>query len=146
MEIGIMKNINLKEFLLGLNFFDNKFLCEEEKKFLKNITIKNSRDALMYLEVICKDYCNKNKTSKNYASYLTETIKRAYIAEFLNINKYDEIILENMNKYSDKKLESIVLAIDAINNFKDVGILILPNEFKFNDDKIIDSIELRLSK
>lgn len=33
MEIGIMKNINLKEFLLGLNFFDNKFLCEEEKKF-----------------------------------------------------------------------------------------------------------------
>ena len=30
--------------------------------------------------------------------------------------------------------------------FKDVGILILPNEFKFNDDKIIDSIELRLSK
>lgn len=141
-----MKNINLKEFLLGLNFFDNKFLCEEEKKFLKNITIKNSSDALMYLEVICKDYCNKNKTSKNYASYLTETIKRAYIAEFLNINKYDEIILENMNKYSDKKLESIVLAIDAINSFKDVGILILPNEFKFNDDKIIDSIELKLSK
>ena len=129
-----MKNINLKEFLLGLNFFDNKFLCEEEKKFLKYINIKNSKDVLMYLEVICKDYCNKNKTSKNYAS------------EFLNINKYDEIILENMNKYSDKKLESIVLAIDAINSFKDVGILILPNEFKFNDDKIIDSIELRLSK
>ena len=51
-----------------------------------------------------------------------------------------------MNKYSDKKLESIVLAIDAINSFKDVGILILPNEFKFNDDEIIDSIELRLSK
>lgn len=100
----------------------------------------------MYLEVICKDYCRKNKTSKNCASYLTETIKRAYITEFLNINKYDEIILENMNKYSDKKLESIVLAIDAINSFKDVGILILPNEFKFNDDKIIDSIELRLSK
>ena len=70
-----MKNINLKEFLLGLNFFDNKFLCEEEKKFLKDINIKNSKDALMYLEVICKDYCNKNKTSKNYASYLTETIK-----------------------------------------------------------------------
>lgn len=141
-----MKNINLKEFLLGLNFFDNNFLCEEEKKFLKDITINNNKDALMYLEVICKDYCNKNKTSKNYASYLTETIKRAYIAEFLNINKYDEIILENMNKYSDKKLESIVLAIDAINSFKDVGILILPNEFKFNDDEIIDSIELRLSK
>lgn len=141
-----MKNINLKEFLLGLNFFDNKFLCEEEKKFLKYINIKNSKDVLMYLEVICKDYCNKNKTSKNYASYLMETIKRAYITEFLNINKYDEIILENMNKYSDKKLESIVLAIDAINSFKDVGILILPNEFKFNDDKIIDSIELRLSK
>ncbi|MFR5756583.1 MAG: hypothetical protein ACLUD7_04020 [Lachnospiraceae bacterium] len=141
-----MKNINLKEFLLGLNFFDNKFLCEEEKKFLKYINIKNSKDALMYLEVICKDYCNKNKTSKNYASYLMETIKRAYITEFLNINKYDEIILENMNKYSDKKLESIVLAIDAINSFKDVGILILPNEFEFNDDEIIDSIELRLSK
>lgn len=51
-----MKNINLKEFLLGLNFFDNKFLCEEEKKFLKDINIKNSKDALMYLEVICKDY------------------------------------------------------------------------------------------
>lgn len=141
-----MKNINLKEFLLGLNFFDNKFLREEEKNFLKDITINNSKDALMYLEVICKDYCRKNKTSKNYVSYLTETIKRAYITEFLNINKYDEIILENMNKYSDKKLESIVLAIDAINSFKDVGILILPNEFKFNDDKIIDSIELRLSK
>ena len=141
-----MKNINLKEFLLGLNFFDNKFLCEEEKNFLKYINIKNSKDVLMYLEVICKDYCRKNKTSKNYASYLTETIKRAYITEFLNINKYDEIILENINKYSDKKLESIVLAIDAINSFKDVGILILPNEFKFNDDKIIDSIELRLSK
>lgn len=143
-----MKNINLKEFLLGLNFFDNKFLCEEEKKFLKDITVNNSKDALMYLEVICKDYCNKNKnkTDKNYETYLTETIKRAYITEFLNINKYDEIILENMNKYSDKKLESIVLAIDAINSFKDVGILILPNEFKFNDDKIIDSIELRLSK
>ena len=88
-----MKNINLKEFLLGLNFFENKFLCEEEKKFLKYINIKNSKDVLMYLEVICKDYCNKNKTSKNYASYLTETIKRAYITEFLNINKYDEIIL-----------------------------------------------------
>lgn len=141
-----MKNINLKEFLLGLNFFDNKFLCEEEKKFLKDINIKNSKDALMYLEVICKDYCKKNKTSKNYTSYLTETIKRAYITEFLNINKYDEIILENMNKYSDKKLESIVLAIDAINSFKEVGILIVPNEFKFNDDEIIDSIELRLSK
>lgn len=143
-----MKNINLKEFLLGLNFFDNKFLCKEEKKFLKDITVNNSKDALMYLEVICKDYCNKNKnkTDKNYETYLTETIKRAYITEFLNINKYDEIILENMNKYSDKKLESIVLAIDAINSFKDVGILILPNEFKFNDDKIIDSIELRLSK
>ena len=46
-----MKNINLKEFLLGLNFFDNKFLCEEEKKFLKYINIKNSKDVLMYLEV-----------------------------------------------------------------------------------------------
>lgn len=44
-----MKNINLKEFLLGLNFFDNKFLCEEEKKFLKYINIKNSKDVLMYL-------------------------------------------------------------------------------------------------
>lgn len=141
-----MKNINLKEFLLGLNFFDNKFLCEEEKKFLKDITVNNSKDALMYLEAICKDYCDKNKKDKSYASYFTETIKRAYIAEFLNINKYDKIILENMNKYSDEKLESIVLAIDAINSFKDVGILILPNEFKFNDDKIIDSIELKLSK
>lgn len=141
-----MKNINLKEFLLGLNFFDNKFLCEEEKKFLKNITVNNSKDALMYLEVICKDYCIKNKMSKNYTSYLTETTKRAYITKFLNINEYDEIILEDMNKYSDEKLESIVLAIDAINSFKDVGILILPNEFKFNDDKIIDSIELKLSK
>lgn len=141
-----MKNINLKEFLLGLNFFDNKFLCEEEKKFLKDINIKNSKDALMYLEVICKDYCNKNKTSKNYASYLTETIKRAYIAEFLNINKYDEIILENMNKYSDKKLESIVLAIDAYNSFKEVGILILPDSFDFIDDNVKNSIELNLSK
>lgn len=141
-----MRNINLKEFLLGLNFFDNNFLCEEEKKFLKDITIKNSKDALMYLEVICKDYCNKNKTSKNYASYLTETIKRAYITEFLNINKYDEIILENMNKYSDKKLESIVLAIDAINSFKDVGILILPDSFDFIDDNVKNSIELNLSK
>lgn len=141
-----MKKINLKEFLLNLNFFDNKFLCEEEKKFSKNITVNNSKDALIYLEVICKDYCDKNKKDKNYASYLTETIKRAYIAEFLNINKYDKIILEDMNKYSDEKLESIVLAIDAYNSFKDVGILILPNEFKFNDDKIIDSIELGLSK
>lgn len=141
-----MKNINLKEFLLGLNFFDNEFLCGEEEKFSKNITVNNGKDALMYLEVICKDYCIKNKTSKNYASYLTETIKRAYITEFLNINKYDEIILENMNKYSDKKLESIVLAIDAINSFKDVGILILPNDFKFNDDTITDSIKWRLSK
>ena len=140
-----MKKINLKEFLLGLNFFDNKFLCEEER-FLKNISINNSNDALMYLQTICEDYCIKNKTSKNYASYLTETIKRAYITEFLNINKYDEIILENMNKYSDKKLESIVLAIDAINSFKDVGILILPNVFKFNDDTITDSIKWRLSK
>ena len=141
-----MKNINLKEFLLGLNFFDNKFLCEKKKKFLKDINIKNSKDALMYLEVICKDYCNKNKTSKNYASYLTETIKRAYITEFLNINKYDEIILENMNKYSDKKLESIVLAIDAINSFKDVGILIVPDSFDFIDDNVKNSIELNLSK
>lgn len=141
-----MKNINLKEFLLGLNFFDNKFLCEEEKKFLKDINIKNSKDALMYLEVICKDYCNKNKTSKNYASYLTETIKRAYITEFLNINKYDEIILENMNKYSDKKLESIILAIDAINSFKEVGILIVPDSFDFIDDNVKNSIELNLSK
>lgn len=141
-----MKNINLKEFLLGLNFFNNKFLCEEEKKFLKDINIKNSKDALMYLEVICKDYCNKNKTSKNYASYLTETIKRAYITEFLNINKYDEIILENMNKYSDKKLESIILAIDAINSFKDVGILIVPDSFDFIDDNVKNSIELNLSK
>lgn len=141
-----MKNINLKEFLLGLNFFDNKFLCEEEKKFLKDINIKNSKDALMYLEVICKDYCKKNKTSKNYASYLTETIKRAYITEFLNINKYNEIILENMNKYSDKKLESIILAIDAINSFKDVGILIVPDSFDFIDDNVKNSIELNLSK
>lgn len=141
-----MKNINLKEFLLGLNFFDNKFLCEEEKKFLKDINIKNSKDALMYLEVICKDYCNKNKTSKNYASYLTETIKRAYITEFLNINKYDEIILENMNKYSDKKLESIILAIDAYNSFKEVGILIVPDSFDFIDDNVKNSIELNLSK
>ncbi len=59
-----MKNINLKEFLLGLNFFDNKFLCEEEKKFLKYINIKNSKDVLMYLEVICKDYCRKIKLVK----------------------------------------------------------------------------------
>ena len=141
-----MKNVDLKEFLLGLNFFDDKFLCEEEERFLKDITVNNSKDALMYLEVICKDYCIKNKTSKNYTSYLTETTKRAYITEFLNINEYDEIILENMNKYSDEKLESIVLAIDAINSFKDVGILILPDEFKFDDDKIIDSIKRRLSK
>ena len=141
-----MKNINLKEFLQSLNFFDDKFLCKEEQKFLKNITVNNSKDALMYLEVICKDYCIKNNADENYASYLTETIKRAYITEFLNINKYDEIILENMNKYSDKKLESIVLAIDAINSFKDVGILILPNEFDFIDDNIIDAINLRLSK
>lgn len=141
-----MKKINLKEFLQNLNFFDDKFLCEEEKKFLKDITVNNSKDALMYLEVICKDYCIKNNADENYASYLTETIKRAYITEFLNINKYDEIILENMNKYSDKKLESIVLAIDAINSFKNVGILILPNEFDFIDDNIIDAINLRLSK
>lgn len=141
-----MKNINLKEFLQSLNFFDDKFLCKEEQKFLKNITVNNSKDALMYLEVICKDYCIKNNADENYASYLTETIKRAYITEFLNINKYDEIILENMNKYSDKKLESIVLAIDSINSFKDVGILILPNEFDFIDDNIIDAINLRLSK
>lgn len=100
----------------------------------------------MYLEVICKDYCKKNKTSKNYASYLTKTIKRAYITEFLNINKYDEIILENMNKYSDKKLESIILAIDAINSFKDVGILIVPDSFDFIDDNVKNSIELNLSK
>lgn len=141
-----MKNINLKEFLQSLNFFDDKFLCKEEQKFLKNITVNNSKDALMYLEVICKDYCIKNNADENYASYLTETIKRAYITEFLNINKYDEIILENKNKYSDKKLESIVLAIDAINSFKNVGILILPNEFDFIDDNIIDAINLRLSK
>ena len=96
-----MKNVDLKEFLLGLNFFDDKFLCEEEERFLKDITVNNSKDALMYLEVICKDYCIKNKTSKNYTSYLTEATKRAYITEFLNINEYDEIILENMNKYSD---------------------------------------------
>ncbi len=141
-----MKNINLKEFLLGLNFFDNEFLCKEEEKFLKDITVNNSKDALMYLEVICKDYCIKNKTDKNYESYLTETIKRAYITEFLSINKYDEIILENMNKYSNEKLESIVLAIDAINSFKDVGILIVPDNFEFIDDTITDYIKWRLSK
>ena len=141
-----MKNVDLKEFLLGLNFFDDKFLCEEEERFLKDITVNNSKDALMYLEVICKDYCIKNNRNDKYLSYLKETIKRAYITEFLNINEYDEIILENMNKYSDKKLESIVLAIDAINSFKDVGILILPDEFKFDDDKIIDSIKRKLSK
>ena len=100
----------------------------------------------MYLEVICKYYCNKNKTSKNYASYIMETIKRAYITEFLNINKYDEIILENMNKYSDKKLESIILAIDAYNSFKEVGILIVPDSFDFIDDNVKNSIELNLSK
>lgn len=141
-----MKKINLKEFLLGLNFFDNKFLCEEEKKFLKDITVNNSKDALLYLEAICKDYCIKNNRNEKYLSYLKETIKRAYITKFLNINKYNKLILENMNKYSDKELESILLAIDAINSFEDVGILILPNDFKFNDDTIIDSIKWRLSK
>lgn len=141
-----MKKINLKEFLLSLNFFDNKFLCEEEKKFLKDITVNNSKDALLYLEAICKDYCIKNNRNEKYLSYLKETIKRAYITKFLNINKYNKLILENMNKYSDKELESILLAIDAINSFEDVGILILPNDFKFNDDTIIDSIKWRLSK
>lgn len=141
-----MKKINLKEFLLGLNFFDNKFLCEEEKKFLKDITVNNSKDALLYLEAICKDYCIKNNRNEKYLSYLKETIKRAYITKFLNINKYNKLILENMNKYSDKELESILLAIDAINSFEDVEILILPNDFKFNDDTIIDSIKWRLSK
>ena len=141
-----MKNANIKEFLLGLNFFDNNFICEEEERFLKNISINNSNDALMYLQTICEDYCIKNKTSKNYASYLTETIKRTYITKFLNINKYNKSILENMNKYSNEKLESILLSIDAINSFEDIGILILPDEFKFNDDKIIDYIKWGLSK
>ena len=141
-----MKKINLKEFLLSLNFFDNKFLCEEEKKFLKDITVNNSKDALLYLEAICKDYCIKNNRNEKYLSYLKETIKRAYITKFLNINKYNKLILENMNKYSDKELESILFAIDAINSFEDVEILILPNDFKFNDDTIIDSIKWRLSK
>ena len=141
-----MKKIHLKEFLLSLNFFDNKFLCEEEKKFLKDITVNNSKDALLYLEAICKDYCIKNNRNEKYLSYLKETIKRAYITKFLNINKYNKLILENMNKYSDKELESILFAIDAINSFEDVEILILPNDFKFNDDTIIDSIKWRLSK
>lgn len=141
-----MKKINLKEFLLSLNFFDNNFIYKEEEKFLKNITVNNSKDALMYLEAICKDYCIKNNRNEKYLSYLTETIKRAYIAKFLNINKYNKSILENMNKYSDKELESILLAIDAINSFEDVGILILPDKFKFNDDKIIDYIKWGLSK
>lgn len=141
-----MKKINLKEFLLSLNFFDNNFIYKEEEKFLKNITVNNSKDALMYLEAICKDYCIKNNRNEKYLSYLKETIKRAYIAKFLNINKYNKSILENMNKYSDKKLESILLAIDAINSFENVGILILPDEFKFNDDKIIDYIKWGLSK
>ncbi len=141
-----MKKINLKEFLLSLNFFDNNFIYKEEEKFLKNITVNNSKDALMYLEAICKDYCIKNNRNEKYLSYLKETIKRAYIAKFLNINKYNKSILENMNKYSDKELESILLAIDAINSFENVGILILPDEFKFNDDKIIDYIKWGLSK
>ena len=51
-----------------------------------------------------------------------------------------------MNKYSDKKLESIILAIDAINSFKDVGILIVPDSFDFIDDNVKNSIELNLSK
>lgn len=141
-----MKNVNLKEFLLELKFFDNNFIYEEEEKILKNITVNNSKDALIYLEVICEDYCIKNKTSKNYASYLTETVKRAYITEFLNINKYNKSILENMNKYSDKKLESIIVAIDAYNSFKEVGILIIPDSFDFIDDNVKNSIELNLSK
>ena len=141
-----MKNVNLKEFLLKLNFFDNNFIYEEEEKFLKNITVNNSKDALIYLEVICKDYCIKNNEDKNYTSYLTETVKRAYITEFLNINKYNKSILENMNKYSDKKLESIIVAIDAYNSFKEVGILIVPDSFYFIDDNVKNSIELNLSK
>ena len=141
-----MKKINLKEFLLSLNFLDNNFIYKEEEKFLKNITVNNSKDALMYLEAICKDYCIKNNRNEKYLSYLKETIKRAYIAKFLNINKYNKSILENMNKYSDKELESILLAIDEINSFENVGILILPDEFKFNDDKIIDYIKWGLSK
>lgn len=141
-----MKNINLKEFLLGLNFFDNEFLCEEEEKFLKNITVNNSKDALMYLEAICKDYCVKNNTNRTYVSYLSETIKRAYITEFLNINKYNETILKNINKYFNEKLESIIVAIDAYNSLKEVGILIMPDSFDFVDDNVKNFIELNLSK
>lgn len=141
-----MKNVNLKEFLLELNLFDNNFIYEEEEKILKNITVNNSKDALIYLDVICEDYCIKNNTDKNYISYLTETVKRAYITEFLNINKYNKSILENMNKYSDKKLESIIVAIDAYNSFKEVGILIVPDSFDFIDDNVKNSIELNLSK
>lgn len=141
-----MKNVNLKEFLLELNLFDNNFIYEEEEKILKNITVNNSKDALIYLEVICEDYCIKNNADKNYISYLTETVKRAYITEFLNINKYNKSILENMNKYSDKKLESIIVAIDAYNSFKEVGILIVPDSFDFIDDNVKNSIELNLSK
>ena len=88
----------------------------------------------------------KNNIDDNYLYRLQESVKRAYITEFLNINKYNKEILKNLDNLPNNDLEKIISSIDTCNYLESVGIFIVPDNFNYIDENIKDSIKYSLIK
>ncbi len=144
-----MKKEDIKSFLHNLNYFDNKFL---DNFFASNYNVKNikSKEVYLALDKLCIIYYNKlkknNDIDDNYLYRLQESVKRAYITKFSNINKYNKEILKNLDNLSNKDLEKIVSSIDTCNYLESVDIFIVPNNVNYIDENIKDSIKYRLIK
>lgn len=144
-----MKKEDIKSFLQSLNYFDNKFL---DNFFANNYNVKNIKSSEVYLALdkLCVIYYNKlkkkNNIDDNYLYRLQESVKRAYITEFLNINKYNKEILKNLDNLPNNDLEKIISSIDTCNYLESVGIFIVPDNFNYIDENIKDSIKYSLIK
>ena len=144
-----MKKEDIKSFLQSLNYFDNKCL---DNFFANNYNVKNIKSSEVYLALdkLCIIYYNKlkkkNNIDDNYLYRLQESVKRAYITEFLNINKYNKEILKNLDNLPNNDLEKIISSIDTCNYLESVGIFIVPDNFNYIDENIKDSIKYSLIK
>lgn len=144
-----MKKEDIKSFLQSLNYFDNKFL---DNFFANNYNAKSIKSSEVYLALdkLCIIYYNKlkkkNNIDDNYLYRLQESVKRAYITEFLSINKYNKEILKKLDNLPNNDLEKIISSIDTCNYLESVGIFIVPDNFNYIDENIKDSIKYSLIK
>lgn len=144
-----MKKEDIKSFLQSLNYFDNKFL---DNFFDSNYNVKNIKSSEVYsaLDKLCIIYYNKikkkNNIDDNYLYRLQESVKRAYITNFLSINKYNKEILKKLDNLPNNDLEKIISSIDTCNYLESVGIFIVPDNFNYIDENVKDSIKYSLIK